>query len=100
MRIGTIVFLIVQRLPESSWQLQNTVTGEWRTFNEADLLDQFAAGELSFVAAVDHGTDPKNGLPENLTRDLSAYPPDLLALAGNRVQYLKEIDRQQPISIT
>lgn len=98
--IGTAVFLIIQRLPEGGWQLQNTATGEWHTFDEDSLLDQFAAGELSFVSAADHGTAPKNGLPENLTRDLSAYPPDLLALAGNRVQYLKEIDRQQPISIT
>jgi putative transposase len=99
-RIGTAVFLIMQRLPEGAWQLQNTATGEWHTFDEDSLLDQFAAGELSFISAADQGTGAKNGLPENLTRDLSAYPPDLLAVAGNRIQYLKEIDRQQPISIT
>ena len=98
-KIGTVVLVITQRLPEGTWQLQNTVTGEWHTFNEDDLLDQFTAGELSFVAAVDQGTGPKNRLEEKLTRDLSAYPPDLLALATNRIQYLKEIDRQQPISI-
>ena len=34
MRIGTAVFLIMQRLPEGAWQLQNTVTGEWHTFDE------------------------------------------------------------------
>ena len=99
-KIGTAVLMITQRLAGGAWQLQNTVTGEWCTFNEDDLLDQFVAGELSFVAAVDQGTSQKNGLPEKLTRDLSAYSPDLLTLAGNRVQYLKEIDRQQPISIT
>ena len=30
-KIGTVVFVITQRLPEGAWQLQNTVTGEWRT---------------------------------------------------------------------
>ena len=30
-KIGAAVFLIVQRLPEDKWQLQNTMTGEWRT---------------------------------------------------------------------
>jgi hypothetical protein len=69
-RIGTAVFLIMQRLPEGAWQLQNTVTGEWRTVTEDDLLDQFAAGELSFVAAVDPSTAPKSELPEKFTRDL------------------------------
>ena len=28
------------------------------------------------------------------------YPPELVALARTREQYLKEIDRQQPIAIT
>ena len=45
-------------------------------------------------------TSSASRLPEKLTRDLSAYPPDLVDLARNRIQYLKEIDRQQPISIT
>ena len=98
-KIGTAVLVITQRLPEGTWQLQNAVTGEWRTFDEDDLLDQFTAGELSFVAA-DQGTASKGGLPEELTHDLSAYPTDLVDVARNRVQYLKEIDRQQPISIT
>ena len=40
------------------------------------------------------------GLPAKLARDLSAYPPELVALARNREQYLKEIDRRQPIAIT
>src|ERR1035441_8305528 len=51
-KIGAAVFLIVQRLPEGRWQLQNTATGEWRTFDENDLLDQFATNGLSFVVAV------------------------------------------------
>jgi putative transposase len=99
-KIGATVFLIEQRLPEGTWQLRNTVTGEWQVFSEDDLLDRFAGGELSFICANDRGASPTHGLPKSLTRDLSAYPPHLLALAGNRVQYLKEIDRQQPISIT
>ena len=31
---------------------------------------------------------------------LSTYPLELVAIAQNRVQYLKEIDRRQPIAIT
>ena len=58
-RIGTAVFLIMQRLPEGGWQLQNTATGEWQTFVEDGLLDQFAAGQLSFVSASNQGTGPK-----------------------------------------
>jgi hypothetical protein len=63
--------------------LQNTVTREWHTFNEDSLLDQFAAGELSFVSTVDQGTGPKNGL-ENLARVLMlglrlATPPSVVA---------------------
>lgn len=99
-KIGAAVFLIVQRLPEGRWQLQNTATGEWRTFDENDLLDQFATNELSFVVAVDECASPASKLSEKLTRDLSAYPPELVDLAKNRIQYLKEIDRRQPISIT
>jgi len=99
-KIGAAVFLIVQRLPEGRWQLQNTATGEWRTFGENDLLDQFATNELSFIVAVDECAGPASKLSEKLTRDLSAYPPELVDLAKNRIQYLKEIDRQQPISIT
>jgi len=99
-KIGAAVFLIVQRLPEDKWQLQNTMTGEWRTFDENDLLDQFATNDLSFVLAVDEGASSASKLSEKLTRDLSLYPPELVDLAKNRIQYLKEIDRQQPISMT
>ena len=43
---------------------------------------------------------PRTDSTIKLKRDLSTYPPELVALAKNRVQYLKEIDRRQPISIT
>jgi hypothetical protein len=47
------------------------------------------------------GTDsPPGAAAAKLTRDLSIYAPELIALARNREQYLKEIDRRQPISIT
>jgi putative transposase len=98
-KIAAIEFIIVQRIPERRWQLQNTVTGEWRTFPEDDLLDRFARNEMSFVIRVDSGPHT-NGLAEKLTRDLSIYPPELVALAKDRVQYLKEIDRRQPLSVT
>jgi putative transposase len=99
-KIGPTVFLIVQRLPEGRWQLQNTVTGEWSTLDESDLLDQFARNELSFVVTVKESDRSASHLSEKLTRDLSFHPPELVELAANRIQYLKEIDRQQPISIT
>jgi putative transposase len=98
-KIGTAVFVIAQRLPEGAWQLQNTATGEWHTFAENDLLDQFAAKQLSFVVAADDNATSAVKGSEKLTRNLSAYPGELVDLAKNRVQYLKEIDRQ-PIAIT
>ena len=98
-KIGASEFLIVQRIPENRWQLQNTATGEWCAFKEDDLLDRFVRCEMSFVIRVD--TAPrKDRLEEKLTRDLSTYSPELLALAKSRVRYLKEIDRRQPLAIT
>jgi putative transposase len=99
-KIGTAVFVITQRLPEGAWQLQNTATGEWHRFAENDLLDQFATKQLSFLVTADDAATSTVKGPEKLTRDLSAYPTELVDLARNRVQYLKEIDRQQPIAIT
>jgi len=99
-KIGPRVFLVVQRLPEDRWHLQNTVTGEWCTFEESELLDQFARSELSFTVMVDESGRSTSSLSEKLIRDLSFYPPELVELARKRIQYLKEIDRQQPISIT
>jgi putative transposase len=97
-KIGAAVFRMVQRLPECKWQLQNAATGEWCTFDESDLLDRFARNELSFINTRDGHTT--NGMSEKLTRDLSQYPADLVEVAKSRVQYLKEIDRQQPLPIT
>src|SRR6266436_10192773 len=98
-KIEASEFLILQRLPEDRWQLQNSMTGEWRIFDESDLLDRFTRNELSFVVKV-HGCDPiANKLAEKPYRDLASYAPGLIALASKRVQYLKEIDRRQPISM-
>ena len=98
-RIGPSEFLILQRLPDRNWQLQNTVTGEWCTFAENELLDRFANNELSFIPMI-VGGGIANKLAEKLTRDLSSYPPELVTLAKARIEYLKEIDRRQPIAIT
>ncbi len=97
-RIGSARFLILKKLDGTSWQLENTATGEWCRFAEEDLLDRFARHELVF----DGGTENRqvgNGT-SHLDGSLSGYPPELLAVVQNRVQYLKEIDRQQPIAIT
>jgi len=88
-KIGASEFLILQRLTEGNWQLQNTVTGEWCTFHEDDLLDRFAKKELSFVVRVEGSCPPTDRLAEKLTRDLSAYPPELVAVARNRMPYRK-----------
>jgi hypothetical protein len=96
-KVRTSEFLILQKLPDSRWQLQNCVNGEWSALSEDDLLDGFAQGEVSFI--VDAQARP-DGVPAKVARDLSAHPPELVALARTREQYLKEIDRQQPIAIT
>jgi putative transposase len=93
-------FLLLQRLTEERWQLQDTVTGEYHTFAEDDLLDRFAQNEMSFNQDAAAHTSPTGRLAVSLTRDLSSYAADLIDLANNRVQYLKELDRQQPMAIT
>jgi len=93
-------FLLLQRLTEERWQLQDTVTGEYHTFAEDDLLDRFAQNEMSFDQDDAAHTSPTGRLAVSLTRDLSGYAADLIDLANNRVQYLKELDRQQPMAIT
>ncbi len=98
-KVGASEFLILQRLPDSRWQLQNSATGEWSTFTEEDLLDRFARGEMSFIARAEI-CSTTGGLAARLTRDLATYRPELVSLASKRVQYLKEIDRQQPVSMT
>jgi len=99
-RIGPSEFVISQRLSENNWQLQNLATREWCTFNEDDLLARFVKNELSFVIGVDGSCFSTDRLEIKLKRDLSTYPPELVALAKNRLNYLKEIDHRQPISIT
>jgi hypothetical protein len=99
-KMGVNEFVIMQGLPEAQWQLQNTATGEWRTFQEADLLDQFAHSELSFAIGADESGLLTDRLGINLARDLSFYPPELIALARNRIHYLKQIDARQPIEMT
>jgi putative transposase len=90
-------FLILQKLPDGRWQLQNCATGEWSALAEDDLLDGFAQGEVWFIVDGQAST----GTPESMApRDLSTYPPELAALARTREQYLKEIDWRQPIAIT
>jgi putative transposase len=100
LKIGEAEYRITQRLPERKWQLQNTITGEWCVFGESDLLDQFARHELYFVTVSDNDKGATQAIREKLTRDLSQYAPELVVLAKKRVQYLQEIDRQQPIAIT
>jgi putative transposase len=99
-RIGPTEFVISQRLTECSWQLQNIATGEWCTFNEDELLDRFTNNELSFVRGIEGPRLSTHRYDIMLNRDLSTYPPELVALARNRVKYLQEIDQRQPISIT
>jgi putative transposase len=97
--IGPARFRILQKLDSNNWQLQNTATGEWCKFTEEDLLDHFVHNQLTFSQGTDGGDSTKNngGAPD---RTLSSHPPELVAIAQARVQYLKEIDRQQPIAIT
>jgi putative transposase len=98
--MGPSEFVISQRLTERSWQLQNLATGEWCIFQEDDLLERFVKNELSFVLAADESRLPTHGFEVKLHRDLSTYPPELVALARRRMKYLKEIDQRQPISMT
>jgi len=99
-KIGAMEFLILQRLNENRWQLQNSATGEWCTFSEDDLLDRFVRNELSFDPGVDGYASSVDRVAARPTGYLSTYPSALVALAQNRLQYLKEIDRHQPIAIT
>jgi putative transposase len=99
-KIGAAMFRILLRLPDARWQLQNVATGELCTFAEGDLLDQYSRNELSFVVTVDECSRSASSMAEKLNRDLSLCRSNLVELARIRIQYLKEIDRQQPISIT
>src|SRR5205823_6954241 len=48
-KVGTSEFRLLQKLPDSRWQLQNCATGEWSALSEDDLLDGFAQGDVSFI---------------------------------------------------
>ncbi len=98
-KAGASEFLMLQRLPDSSWQVQNSATGEWCTFTEDDLLDRFARSEMSFIGAAE-ASGATGELAAKLARDLGAYLPELVVLGRKREQYLKEIDRLQPIPLT
>ena len=101
LQIGAAKFVIRQKLNEDQWQLQNAVTGEWCTFAEDDLLERFTRNELTFDRnADDEHASTTEKAAANLARDLSSYPLNLVRLAQTRVQYLKEIDRRQPMAIT
>jgi putative transposase len=101
LRMGAAKFFIRKKLAEAQWQLENADTGEWCTFAEQDLLDQFTRNELTFERNGDGGqASAIDKAAANLARDLSSYSPDLVDLAQTRVQYLKEIDRRQPMAIT
>lgn len=90
-RMGPARFLILKKLDGTSWQLENTATGEWRRFPEEDLLDRFVRHELVFDGGIEN-RQAGNGT-SHLDRSLSGYPPELITAVQNRVQYLKEIDR-------
>jgi putative transposase len=96
LRLDKTEFLILRKVSDNKWQLQNTATGQWCAFSEDELLDSYTRGDLAFVEE-SGSAGAKLG---EVTLDLSRYAPELVALAKNREQYLKEIDRRQPISIT
>lgn len=98
--INNTEFRILRRLPEDRWQLENLLTGEWSRLEGRELLDRFARNELRFPAKMVDGTAATGNLEDKLKKDLASIPPDLVRKARIRLEYLKEIDRQQPISIT
>jgi putative transposase len=99
-KIGATNFVILRRLNESRWQLENTATGEWCAVLEDDLLDRFVHNELSFNLSADGHAFSVETAVAKPARDLTTYPSELVMLAQSRLQYLKEIDRRQPIAIT
>jgi len=101
LRIGTAKFCVRKKVGEGQWQLENVDTGEWCTFAEQDLLDRFTRHELTFEGNSDcQQASVIDKAAANLARDLASYAPDLIHLAQMRVQYLKAIDRRQPMAIT
>jgi putative transposase len=100
-KIGLVSFLILQRLSCGSWRVRNNESGEWCTFAEEDLLERFTRNELTFDPCTDDlYASTALRARANLDCALASYPAELIALAQRRLQYLKEIDRRQPIGIT
>ena len=99
-KIGPVRFLVLQKLADNNWQLQNTETGERCKFTEDELLDQFARNELVFDRSTADRQPGNHHSSVQHDRALNTYPPELVAIAQNRVEYMKEIDRLQPIAIT
>jgi putative transposase len=99
-KIETVIFRILRRLSGAQWQLENVGTGEWHAFQESDLLDRFCRNELSFIMTADEQTPLTNEASVKPNRVLAHYAPSLIEAARVRLEYLKEIDRRQPISIT
>ena len=71
LKVGATEFLIIQKLPDARWQLQNCATGEWSAFSEFDLLDGFVQREVSFTL---EAQPPTRDVESKIARDLSAYP--------------------------
>src|ERR1051326_1696160 len=46
--IGPTRFVMLHKVSAHSWQLQNTTTGEWCTWTEDELLEQFSRNALVF----------------------------------------------------
>jgi len=64
------------------------------------LLDRFTRNEVVFDRSAEDQPSGNNRSSAQLDHDLSTYPLELVAIAQDRAQYLKEIDRLQPIAIT
>jgi hypothetical protein len=79
-RIGASEFVILQRISERAWQLQNVATGEWCAFTDDDLLERFARSELSFVGMFEGPCLSADHASSRLTRSLSTYPTELQAI--------------------
>jgi putative transposase len=99
-RIGPARFVILSKLDANTWQLENAATGEWCRFTEEDLLDRFARHDLVFDCNIEGGQVGNGNASSRVDTTLSGCPPERIAIVQRRVQYLKEIDRQQPIAIT
>lgn len=100
LRIDADTFIILRRLTEGMWQLQNDLTGELRAFSERDLLNRFTRDEMVFVQPNAIDCSQQSRINMKLTCDLAVFPPHLIAIAQQRLKYLKELDQSQPISMT